>query len=312
MLEPFVAHLLCVALVAADLRARAWRLQLFVGATGERLRFWDAFTANAFGEAAATLTPLRLGGQPARLFAMARHGVPLEASIAAMAVEGITLYGVIALAAFLFTLAVAPGILGGIGTSVVDAGVRYAPWVLPITLLVLVVWWSVRRERVRRRRLRSPKLAPRPREGLRARLARFGALLRGVPPGVLALTVPLNVVNMATRVALLPVLVLTLARPPALGTLVLGSFTLLYGQLFLPTPAGAGMVEAGFLAGASGDLGGSAVRLLFWWRVYSAGVGLAAGIVFGIPRYGVRPLLRALRPRRAQVDAAPLSPEDRR
>ena len=102
-----------------------------------------------------------------------------------------------------------------------------------------------------------------------------------------------------------------LPRPPELDTLVLGSFTLLYGQLFLPTPAGAGVVEAGFLAGASGELGGSAVRLLFWWRVYSAGVGVAAGVLFGIPRYGVRPLLRALRPRRAPVEDVAPSPEER-
>jgi uncharacterized membrane protein YbhN (UPF0104 family) len=228
-----------------------------------------------------------------------------------MAVEGVTLYGLIALAALALALAVAPEALGGLGTSVVDAGVRWLPWVLPLTLLAIVVWWSVRRERERRRRLRSPGLAPPPRRGVRARLARLGELLRGVPPGVLALSLPLNLVNVVTRVALLPVLVLTLPQPPDEGTLVLGSFTLLYGQLFLPTPAGAGVVEAGFLAGAGGDLGGSAVRLLFWWRVYSAGVGLAAGILFGIPRYGLRPLLQALRPRRARGEGAPLSPEDR-
>ena len=309
MIDPLLAHLLCAALVAADLLSRAWRLQLFVRATGERLRFWDAFTTNAFGEAAATLTPLRLGGQPARVFGMTRHGIPLEASLAAMGVEGVTLYGLIALAAFVLALAVAPEMIGGIGTSVLDATVRFWPWVLPLSLLAIVVWWSVRRERDRRRRRRSPGLVPPPREGVRARLRRLGELLRSVPPSVLALTLPLNAVNMATRVALLPVLALTLPQPPEVGTLVLGSFTLLYGQLFLPTPGGAGVVEAGFLAGASGDLGGSAVGLLFWWRVYSAGVGVAAGVAFGIPRYGLRPLLRALWPRRRAAENAPLSPD---
>ena len=59
----------------------------------------------------------------------------------------------------------------------------------------------------------------------------------------------MSFVNLATRVAILPVLALTLPNPPALALLIVGSFALLYGQLILPTPAGAGAVELGFLGG---------------------------------------------------------------
>ena len=65
----------------------------------------------------------------------------------------------------------------------------------------------------------------------------------------------MSFINLATRVAILPVLALTLADPPAMGPLAVGSFALLYSQLVLPTPSGAGAVELGFLGGAAGDLG---------------------------------------------------------
>lgn len=310
MIDPVLAHLLCAAFVAADLLSRAWRLRLFVGAAGERLRFWDAFTLNAFGEAAATLTPLRVGGQPARLFGLARHGVTLEGSLVAMGVEGVTLYGLVTATAVALLLAVSPQWLGSVGGGVVDLSVRLLPWVLPLAVLAYLTLWIVRRARERRRRPPLPPAPHAPARGWRARVRRLGEVLRSVPPVVLALSVPLNLVNIVTRVAVLPVLVFTLAVPPAGDALVLGSFTMLYGQLFLPTPAGAGVVEAGFLAGASGDLGAATVGLLFWWRVYTAGIGLAAGILFGIPRYGLRPLLRALRPRRAAARPAPLPSGD--
>lgn len=311
MIEPAAAHLLCALLVAADLVARAWRLQLFVGAAGERLRFRDAFTLNVFGEAAATLTPLRVGGQPARLFGMARHGVSLEGSLVALALEGVTLYALVAATALGIAVVVAPEQLANIQGGVVDGATRMLPWVLPLALLASLVLWVVRREGGRRRRPALPPAPPSPARGWRARGRRLGTLLRSVPPGVLALSVPLNLVNIAARVAVLPLLVLTLPAPPDGGAVVLASFTLLYGQIFVPTPAGAGVVEAGFLAGAGGSLGAATLGLLFWWRVYTAGVGLVAGILLGVPRYGLRPLLQALRPRRSVPGPAPLAPDER-
>ena len=41
-----------------------------------RIRFWDSFVLNAFGDAACALTPLRIGGEPARLAGMLRSRVP--------------------------------------------------------------------------------------------------------------------------------------------------------------------------------------------------------------------------------------------
>jgi len=52
---------------------------------------------------------------------------------------------------------------------------------------------------------------------------------------------------------------------------------LLYSQLFLPTPSGAGVVDLGLLAGAAGDVGPGEVELLVWWRFYTSVVGILLG-----------------------------------
>ncbi|MGH7514015.1 MAG: hypothetical protein ACREOQ_13965, partial [Gemmatimonadales bacterium] len=89
-----------------------------------------------------------------------------------------------------------------------------------------------------------------------------------------------------TRVAILPVLALTLPDPPAMGPLVLGSFALLYSQLILPTPSGAGAVELGFLGGAAGDLGAGEGGLLLAWRIYTNGIGVLLGVALAARIYG--------------------------
>jgi uncharacterized membrane protein YbhN (UPF0104 family) len=114
-----------------------------------------------------------------------------------------------------------------------------------------------------------------------------------MPRGPLLASIPLSLINLATRVAILPVLALTLPSPPPIGPLAVGSFALLYSQLILPTPSGAGAVELGFLGGAAGDLGADEGWLLLAWRVYTNGIGVLLGVVLAARVYGW-PALRQL------------------
>ncbi|MFL5401729.1 MAG: hypothetical protein ACJ8BF_02815, partial [Gemmatimonadales bacterium] len=75
------------------------------------------------------------------------------------------------------------------------------------------------------------------------------------------------------------------------------SFALLYSQLILPTPSGAGAVELGFLGGAAGDLGDSEGWLLLAWRFYTNGFGVLLGVWLAARIYGW-PALRHLVQRR--------------
>jgi uncharacterized membrane protein YbhN (UPF0104 family) len=73
-----------------------------------------------------------------------------------------------------------------------------------------------------------------------------------------------------------------------------GSFVLLYSQLVLPTPAGAGAVDLGFLSGMAGDLGAGNAALLIAWRFYTVGAGTLLGLGLAAHYFGVRPALQAI------------------
>src|SRR3954464_15954606 len=81
------AHLICIVLVAVDLLARARRIQWIVQGLGHRMSVKDAFILNAFGDAACALTPLRIGGEPARLEGSLRTRVPAPAAFVGISLE---------------------------------------------------------------------------------------------------------------------------------------------------------------------------------------------------------------------------------
>jgi uncharacterized membrane protein YbhN (UPF0104 family) len=280
--NPLQAHLLCVGLVGADLLARAWRIQWIVQGLGHRVSLWDSFVLNAFGDAACALTPLRIGGEPARLAGMLRSRVPATAAFVAISLEVLAAWPVIIVAAGWLAWRFAPEGWLEAGPRLGAAAERAWPWVLVVVLASLLAW------RVARKAVGSPAARQ-----LRRPVKRARVYWRRMPRWPLVASVPLSFINLATRVAILPVLALTLPDPPPMGPLALGSFALLYSQLVLPTPSGAGAVELGFLGGAAGDLGSGEAWLLVAWRFYTNGVGVILGIVLAARVYGW-PALRRL------------------
>ena len=120
-----------------------------------------------------------------------------------------------------------------------------------------------------------------------------------MPAWPLLASVPLTFVGLAARVAILPVLALTLPFPPPMGLLTFGSFALLYAQILVPTPSGAGVIDLGFVGGAVGDLGEHHRRLLFIWRMYTTAAVVAIGGVVAVRVYGMAAIEAIVRrPRR--------------
>jgi uncharacterized membrane protein YbhN (UPF0104 family) len=275
------ATLVCVALVAIDLIARAWRIQWIVQGLGHPIGFRDCFVLNAFGDAACALTPLRVGGEPARLAGMLRSRVPATAAFVAISLEVLAAWPVILVAAGWLAWRYAPSWWSMAGPRLAQAGARAWPWVVLVAVVSAMVWWYARR-------VASPGI-----RHVRRPVRRAMVYWRRMPRWPLVASLPLSFLNLATRVALLPVLASTLPEPPELWPMVLGSFALLYSQMILPTPSGAGAVELGFLGGAAGDLGSRAGWLLLAWRFYSNGVGVILGIALAAHAYGW-PALRRL------------------
>ena len=281
-MTPAQAHLVCLGLVAADLLARAWRIQWIVRGLGHRISLWDSFVLNAFGDAACALTPLRIGGEPARLAGMLRSRVPAPAAFVAISLEVLAAWPVIIVAAGWLAWRYAPEGWSEAGPRLSAAAATAWPWVLAVVLLSLLAWRSAKL-----------KVASPAARQLRRPVRRAMVYWRRMPRWPMVASVPMSLINLTTRVAILPVLALTLPSPPPIGPLAVGSFALLYSQLVLPTPSGAGAVELGFLGGAAGDLGADEGWLLLAWRFYTNGIGVLLGVVLAARIYGW-PALRHL------------------
>lgn len=281
------AHLVCLLLVVADLIARSYRLRWYLHGFGRNLSVNDALHATAWGDAAAGLTPLRFGGEAAKFAGLVRGGIPAALSVMTLALEAIITYPLVALVGAWLAWSFAPTWWSQVEPMLTDALAAAWPWVIGVVLVtILAVYIGVRWRRALKDEI------DRPRQSLRAL---FGA----TPVAPLLLGAIVSLFNVLARTAVLPLLALTLPTHPPLGILLLGSFALLYSQLILPTPAGVGAVDLGFLAGVAGNLGPSAPGLLLAWRVYTVGIGGAVGIVLAIRALGW-PAIRALVTRRAK------------
>lgn len=268
------ANLICIALVVIDLVARTWRIQWILWGTQHKISFIDSLALNAVGDAAAAITPNRIGGEPARLGGMILSGVPASAGLVAIAVETAVMWIVnIAVGAWL-AVEYAPEWWQTAGPLLEHTFRHSWPWVVVLLLMGAGTWWLVRKY--------APNLSHSMQRGTR----RAGIYFRRMPAWPIIMGAVTTFVSVAARVSMLPVLAMTLPDPPDLGPLFFVSYGLIFSQLLLPTPSGGGVIEIGFLGGAVGDLGDNERELLVLWRFYATFLLIAIGVLLGVWRYG--------------------------
>ncbi len=290
MIIAFPVHLACAALVAGDMLARALRIRLLVTRVGAQLSFRDALRLNLLGDAAAELTPFRIAGEPARAGALLQAGITTEAALLAVGAEFALTYAIVALFVVAASWATLPAWWSSIRPVLYHA-VSHVP-VSVAALLAVAVLFSVRMASRLRTATNLPRLG-----GIQSSLR----TLAGVRSRHLAALAGLSLINIAARVGILLILVASLPGARAAGTIIVGSFLLLFGQAFAPTPSGLGVVELGMLGGAAGPLGGHGLSILVYWRVYTAVVPIILAAVFAVPRFGAAPMFRLLRSHRTAV-----------
>lgn len=260
---------------------RAGRLHFFLRGAGERVPFRQVFVANAFGDAAAAVTPMRLGGEGARLVGLLRSGVRFPPLASVLAVEVVSYTAVVAGAAALVGWRFGDDWWAEVGPEVARATRRGAEWLVVLGVLVvlalLLAGW------LRRRGVGAAGRIPRP--SLEA--------LRGTAGWPLALSVPLTLASVAARVAILPVLAYAWGDETQLPVLVTASFALTYGQFLLPTPAGAGAVELAFAGGVAGEEGAADPGLMLTWRLYTFVLPVVLGFGLAALAYGPAALRQA-------------------
>lgn len=274
---------ICSALVATDMVVRTVRLDLLLRGAGYRMAPRDIFVMNAFGDAAAAVTPMRLGGEPARAAGLMHAGLPLAGIVPLLALEVAAYTAVVAVAAVAAVWTMAPEWWAEVGPHLAHAARGALPWLAFFLVLGLVAARSARR-------WLPASGMPRPAPAQLVRLAR-----RLAAP--LLWSVPLTVASAVCRIAILPVLALSLPSPPPLEVVTLSSFALTYGQLFLPTPAGAGAVELAFAVDATGDLGEGLGPVFVAWRVFTTVIPVLVGFALAAHRYGPAAVRALARPR---------------
>ncbi len=265
---PWVIHVAAVGLVVLDTAVRAWRIRLLLPRS-QRPSVWRAVAVNAYGDAASAITPARFGGDPARFLGFRRSGVDSTAAVVALGVEALIDWVLLIVASGVLAVA-----FGGLAVRGAREALRsltsaaLLPWLLLVLILValsgLAAHWY---------RKRHPGQ-------LGTSLKEAWGHVRSMRRGTLAVAGALTAISMMAQVAILPLLLVPVMPAVNMGGAVLGSFTLLYGQLFLPTPAGVGGVELGFVVGLGPALAPIAIaRLLLAWRIYTIVLGALLGAV---------------------------------
>lgn len=255
-----MSHLLAVALLVIDTVVRAWRIQLAVWTAGERLSFQDALSLNLYGEVASTLTPNRLGGEPARFLGLSEAKVRPVRSIVAIGVEVATEWPVFALVA---------GAL--IAYYVPDWHVEARHWLrrhragelVGIELIALLILGAIY---LLQRMARSGMIRHRVRRQWRVALAH----VQRAPLWALGVGALLTVVSVAARALILPALAWNMPDRPPFAQMFFGALTLIHAPLVVPLPSGGGGIEVAFLSGFAGDFGDRQVTTLLLWRFYTA------------------------------------------
>lgn len=263
------------ALVVLDVLVRTARIRQLLSGFGDTVTFRAALALTTVGDAAAALTPWRIGGEAFRVAGARRAGASRTGIAATLATEAALVYPLAALAGLGLAAA-----YGADWSTVISAGLSghsRAARVVTVGIAgvalasVLFGLWA-------------PRLAT-----LRTRVGRLVRstrdVLRRMPRRALQRCMGWSVVSLAARVAVLPLIAAGLPDPPPVGVATFASFVLLHSQLFLPTPSGVGAVELAFAyGGASVDRG--AMGVLAVWRALTLGLPLAMGAVVGAVAYG--------------------------
>lgn len=273
-----MSHILALAALAVDVVVRAWRIQLAAWTAGGRLPFWPAVRLNLYGEAAATLTPNRLGGEPARFAGLTEAGLRPVAALVAVGVEVAAEWPVFLLMALALGVHYVPDWKNAAQQWLSRHLASDLVWIELVTLAILVGIYFIQRF------VRSGTIRHRVRRQWRVAWAH----VRRAPLWVQFLNALLTAISLASRALILPALVWGSTDGPPFTQMFFGALALLASPLLVPLPSGGGGIEVVFLSGFAGDFGERQVPVLLLWRFYSVILLTVIGVYLMVHSLGVR------------------------
>jgi uncharacterized membrane protein YbhN (UPF0104 family) len=272
-------HLIAILLLAVDCAARAGRIQLATWAAGGRLSFSDALRLNLYGEAASTLTPNRLGGEPARFLGLTWSGLRVVPSLVALGVEVAAEWPVFGIMAVALAGYYVPDWSQAADRFLSHSLARDLLGFELTALVALIVIWTLQRMvrpgAIRHRVRRQWRVAL-----AHVRRARWWVLFAGAL---------LTAVSLAARALILPALAFGHPDAPPFNVMFFGSLALIHAPLVVPLPSGGGGIEVAFLSGFAGVFGpGHQITMLLLWRFYTTILLTVLGIYLLVRTHGAK------------------------
>lgn len=276
---PLKAHLLAFAAFAVEVAARSIKLTWSAKAVGTRLPFATSLRTSLGGDFGASITPARMGAEPARFLILAEAGIAASDAMVILYAE--LFFEMISLGVVVLAMTVLFGASSRAFVAMIGVVGGYAAFVLGLGAAgVILSRRNVGDEPppwARRIRLHGKRWAFVQRwfERMRATVDRF----RNMRYGWATLSLLASITHMAVRFTILPVIVYSMTSTPVpLAPLVVWPLGIIYGAGVVPAPGGGGAVELAFRAALGGvippDLFAAS---LVWWRFYTFYLYIALG-----------------------------------
>ena len=276
---PPLAHLLAFLAFAVEVATRSLKLTWSAKAVGTRLPFMTSLRTSLGGDFAASITPARVGAEPARFLILAQAGVAASDAMVVLYLE--LLLEAISMAVVVAAIAVLFKVTGTALIAMIGVVGAYAGFVVTIGIVGVVL---SRRDLgpeppawARRLRLHGKRWEFVQRWVGRVRVT--VKAFKGMRLGWAAIALVSSITHISIRFTILPAIIYTMTQQPVpLAPLVMWPLGIIYGAGVVPAPGGGGAVELTFRA-ALGKVIPSALfaPALLWWRFYTFYIYIVVG-----------------------------------
>jgi hypothetical protein len=277
---PPKAHLLAFLAFAVEVAARSVKLTWSAKAVGTKLSVMTSLRTSLGGDFGASITPARMGAEPARFLILAEAGIPASTAMVILYAE--LFFEMISLAIVVIAITVLFDTSNNAFIAMVGVVGGYAAFVLGLGALGVILSRRTVGEEPPRWARRLRLHGKRRWDFVQSWFVRMRMTVhafRNMHLGWGALSFLASTTHVAVRFTILPAIVYssTGAAVP-LAPLVVWPLGIIYGAGVVPAPGGGGAVELAFRAA----LGKVIPQELFaaslvWWRFYTFYLYIALG-----------------------------------
>jgi uncharacterized protein (TIRG00374 family) len=276
---PPLAHFLAFTAFATEVIARSFKLTWSARAVGIPLPFGTSLRTSLGGDFAASITPGRIGAEPARYLILAQSGIVASDAMVVLYIE--LFLEMISMAVIVTLIAVIFRVSGTGFIAMISVVGAYAAFVISLGVVGVILArrtvgveppkWA-RRIRLHGRRW---EIVQRWIGNVRTTVDAF----KDVHYGWATMALLVSILHIAIRFTVLPVIVYSMTSEAVpLAPLVMWPLGIIYGAGVVPAPGGGGVVELTFRAALGKTIPAALFApALLWWRFYTFYIYIIVG-----------------------------------